>query len=98
MTILDKLDLAQQLIEEECDVIKHLLLAKNKSYGNSAIDPLRCFSSASPEEQINVRIDDKLSRLMQGGEYNEEDTEEDLIGYLILKRVCQRFQKTVIDT
>lgn len=40
-------------------------------------------------EQINVRIDDKLSRLARGNEYPGDDTELDLIGYLILKRVVQ---------
>ena len=40
-----------------------LLLAKNDAYGNSALDPVRIFSRADPIEQLNVRLDDKLSRL-----------------------------------
>lgn len=73
-----------------CDVIKEMLVAKNMAYGNSAIDPLRVFSESSPIEQLNVRIDDKLSRIARGKNKDQvtEDTELDLIGYLILKRVA----------
>jgi len=63
-----------------------------KAYGDSAVNPVRIFSKASAEEQINVRIDDKLSRILRGEEIENvpEDTELDLIGYLILKRVLRR--------
>lgn len=65
-----------------------MLVTKNKSYGNSALDPVRIFSRSDPVEQLNVRIDDKISRIMQGEEYPGDDTELDLIGYLILKRIA----------
>ena len=61
-----------------------LLVEKNKAYGNSALDPVRVFSRASTVEQLNVRIDDKLSRLARGHEYPGDDTIRDLIGYLVL--------------
>lgn len=77
------------LISAECDALKALLLSKNKAYGNSALDPVRIFSKASPEEQILVRIDDKLSRLQRGAEAGE-DVVQDLIGYLVLLRVCRK--------
>lgn len=73
-----------------CDEIKNILLEKNESYGNSAEDPVRIFSKADPIEQLNVRIDDKLSRIMRGKEFGTEDTELDLVGYFILKRAIQR--------
>ena len=76
------------LIAEECDKIKEMLLDKNRKYGNSAIAPKRIFSSADPIEQINVRIDDKLSRIAAGQTDDTEDAESDLIGYLILKKVA----------
>lgn len=78
-------------ISEECDKLKELLLAKNEAYGNSALDPLRIFSRADVEEQILVRIDDKLSRLARGSA-SGEDTEQDLLGYLILLRVSRRLR------
>jgi hypothetical protein len=80
----------QSAIAEECDAIKKLLLEKNLAYGNSAIDPVRIFSKASPEEQILVRIDDKISRLARG-EVAGEDVFLDLLGYIVLLRVARKF-------
>ena len=60
-----------------------MLLSKNASYGNAALEPLRIFSKANSMEQLKVRIDDKLSRLQRGSEIGE-DTVKDLTGYLIL--------------
>lgn len=78
----------QDLITKKCDQVKNLLLRKNADYGNSALDPVRIFSKADAEEQIRVRIDDKLSRLAGAGEKNfTEDTVMDLVGYLILLMV-----------
>ncbi len=81
----------QKAITEECRAVEELLLAKNKAYGNSALDPVRIFSKADPVEQIKVRIDDKLSRLARGDAAGE-DVEQDLIGYLVLLRVARRLQ------
>ena len=77
-------------ISRECDALKALLLEKNRCYGNSALDPLRVFSTATPEEQILVRIDDKLSRIARGSEFAGDDTVQDLLGYLILLRIARR--------
>ena len=75
-----------EYIEAECDSICSLLLEKNLAYGNSVGNPINIFSQLPGIEQINVRIDDKLSRLKRGSTYGVEDTTLDLIGYLILKR------------
>lgn len=77
------------LIEAECDAVKRMLVAKNDAYGNSALDPVRIFSKADPEEQIRVRIDDKISRLARGSDAGE-DVELDLIGYLVLLRIARQ--------
>lgn len=76
------------LIEAECDGIKALLVAKNEAYGNSALEPMRIFSKAEPDEQIRVRLDDKLSRLARGSAAGE-DVELDLLGYVVLLRVAR---------
>jgi len=76
-------------IREECLLIRGMLLEKNRKYGDSAIDPVRIFSSADPVAQIDVRIDDKLSRIRSAQDDDTEDAELDLIGYLILKRVAR---------
>lgn len=82
---------AQKAIREECDALRDMLLRKNSDYGNSALDPVRIFSKASPMEQIRVRLDDKLSRLARGSAAGE-DVELDLLGYLILLRVARKMR------
>ena len=83
---------SQTRIEEVMEEIRVMLLAKNEQYGDSALSPNRIFSKASTDEQIKVRIDDKLNRLMLGNDSMEsdEDVIKDLIGYLILLLVSQK--------
>lgn len=90
--VLPPLTRTQEAIVDECDRMSNLLLAKNRAYGNSATNPIRIFSRASAEEQLKVRIDDKLSRLKKGADITE-DTVTDLIGYLILYKVQQRLAR-----
>jgi len=88
-----KLTRVQQLIVDECRSVADLLLAKNREYGNSAMEPIGVFSGLTAEEQIAVRIDDKLKRIQTTREMDDteihEDTELDLIGYLVLMRVAR---------
>ncbi len=77
----------QDLIRQVCTEMADFLVEKNISYGDSAINPVRVFSKASAEEQINVRMDDKLSRFIRGNAFPGDDDERDLCGYLILKMV-----------
>ncbi len=60
------------------------LTEKNQRYGDSAANPLRVFSRAAADEQLRVRIDDKLSRLARGSGKDDEDVLLDLCGYLAL--------------
>ncbi len=78
-----------------CDDIKELLIHKNRKYGNSALKPCRVFSKASPVEQLLVRIDDKLNRIMKGAGLlaNDEDVVNDLIGYLVLLKIGMNDEK-----
>ena len=80
-----------------CDEIKELLLSKNRKYGDSALNPVRVFSKASPIEQIKVRLDDKLSRLRNQQDDEDEDVLTDLIGYIVLYKVAL-IQQRRIDT
>ncbi len=84
----EPLSVSARMIAAECDRIKAFLIEKNLAYGNSALDPVRIFSSASTVEQLLVRIDDKLSRMEHGFEHGDDDTTLDLIGYLILLRIA----------
>jgi hypothetical protein len=81
----------QNQIIKACDEICTLLVQKNVKYGNSALEPTRIFSKASTTEQLLVRIDDKLSRIKTTGlEAPDEDTLNDLIGYLILLKIATK--------
>jgi len=76
-------------VRSELDAIGTMLIAKNAVYGNSALAPVRVFSRASTEEQLLVRIDDKLSRLARGAAAGE-DVVRDLVGYLVLLLIARR--------
>ena len=82
---------SQIRIASMCDYMKDMLLQKNKQYGDSVLNPTRFFSHADQEEQIKVRIDDKLNRLVQGNDSLESDDDiiKDLIGYLTLLLVSR---------
>ena len=70
------------------DDIEKLLVQKNEAYGDSALNPSRIFSKADPAEQIRVRIDDKLTRIAKGTA-SGEDSEKDLLGYLVLLQITK---------
>lgn len=76
----------QMKIINTMEDIRVFLIKKNKQYGDSAMKPMRIFSKANSNEQLKVRIDDKLNRLVQGNDLleSDEDVVKDLIGYLIL--------------
>lgn len=86
---------SQKEIIEVCNGIRDMLVEKNRKYGDSALHPTRIFSRVSAVEQINVRIDDKLSRKLSSQGDEDEDIEKDLIGYLVLKRVALNLQDEV---
>ena len=75
-------------IAAKCDDIRKMLIEKNQKYGDSALFPARIFSRASADEQLRVRIDDKLSRIW-GGVIDDEDTILDLCGYLVLLLIAR---------
>lgn len=72
----------------QCLEIAALLLEKNISYGNSALDPICVFATdVDAGKQIDIKIDDKLSRIKRGSEFQGDDTVLDLAGYLVLKLI-----------
>jgi len=84
----------QHAIARHCLEIARTLLDKNRKYGDSVFFPQRIFAKSDILEQINVRIDDKLSRIKSAQEDDDEDVELDLIGYLIIRRVAKRLQES----
>lgn len=76
--------------------ISDMLIEKNAAYGDSVLNPSRIFSKAGTEEQLLVRIDDKLTRIQRGHEYQDDDTIRDLIGYLTLLIIARRGEQSTI--
>ncbi len=87
-------EVTREVIGQVCDEIKDLLVKKNRDYGDSVRTPINVFSQLSARDQVLVRIDDKLKRIqnMSSGHRVsiDEDTVQDLIGYLVLLRVIDR--------
>lgn len=77
-------DLDEQLAE-----MRALLISKNRKYGDAALNPKQVFSTCDAEELIDVRIDDKLSRIRNRQNDEDEDVVGDLLGYLLLKKIAR---------
>lgn len=71
-------------IRARCAEIAEFLVAKNQSYGDSALHPVGVFARGDAVDSLAARIDDKLSRVRFAPGAYGEDTIEDLIGYLVL--------------
>ena len=70
--------------------IEQLLIEKNRKYGDSALNPCRIFAKSDAVEQLRVRIDDKLNRIINRQADEDEDVEVDLIGYLLMMQIAKR--------
>ena len=79
----------------QCLEIATLLLEKNISYGNSALSPVAVFSHMTTDEQINARIDDKLSRIKNAQGYPGDNDLLDLVGYIVLKLIHQKSSRVL---
>jgi hypothetical protein len=75
-------------IIRECLEVAEMLIKKNVSYGDSALNPMRLFAQSDSVEQLKVRIDDKLNRIKNSQGFAGDNDIDDLIGYLILLRIA----------
>lgn len=82
----------ESLIRAECQKIADLLAEKNRKYGNASLAPNKVFSPLDALARIDVRIDDKLQRIANRQNDEDEDVILDLTGYLILRRVYVQLQ------
>ena len=83
-------DTTQDKIEKVFNGMRDLVLEKNKRYGDSALNPIKCFSKVSADESIRIRLDDKLKRIMNASEIRKNDV-ADIIGYLSLLCVSREW-------
>lgn len=75
-------------IWDTCVNIMEMLIDKNISYGNSAIEPVRIFATSDNVEQLKVRIDDKINRIKNNQGFAGDNDIVDMIGYLILLKIA----------
>ncbi|MCY3024479.1 MAG: hypothetical protein NTW87_36350 [Planctomycetota bacterium] len=75
-------------IRATCCEIGEFLIAKSRSCGDSALNPVRIFARGDAVELLRVRIDDKLSRIRNAPDAYGEDAVMDLLGYLVLLRIA----------
>ena len=77
----------------KCRELADMLCEKNRKYGNSALEPCRIFSRANAYEQLLVRLDDKLSRLRNRQNDDDEDVLMDIAGYMVLLLIARDKEK-----
>ena len=77
----DTQDKIIEITEAMCD----LLLYKNEKYGDSALHPKRIFHKGNVVSSILIRLDDKLSRVMENNDQLPRVNDvADIIGYCTL--------------
>lgn len=74
---------SQQKIVEITEGMKDLLLYKNHKYGDSALHPKQIFYKGDAKGSIEIRLDDKLGRVINCDELRANDV-ADIIGYCTL--------------
>lgn len=72
-----------------CDLLSKHLIGKHRSYGATALYPIQIFGRGHAVEGLQVRIDDKLSRIKNNPSAYDEDAVLDLMGYLVLLRLAK---------
>ena len=79
-----------QAVDDVLAEIGSALKDKNRAFGNAVLEPIRCFSRySSPAEQVRVRIDHKLARMMRGSGCDAKLVRS-LIGDLVLLEIAER--------
>jgi hypothetical protein len=85
-------------IKLKCRQLEDLLVRKNDAYGDSALEPLGVFSSATASSGIKIRLDDKLKRIANAGIVEDtEDTLIDIAGYIILLIIAKENESNNIQ-
>ena len=75
----------QDKIIEITEAMRDLLLYKNEKYGDSALHPKRIFHKGNVVSSILIRLDDKLSRVMENNDQLPRVNDvADIIGYCTL--------------
>ena len=77
----------ESAINSICQEMANFLIAKNRKYGDNALNPIQIFCKADAEIQLLARIDDKINRANRDNFNEDEDIVWDLMGYLVQTKV-----------
>ena len=89
----------QEKIKKAGQEVIDLLIEKNESYGDSALNPAGIFATGNAVDNLTSRIDDKLMRIKsQGFRGYGEDNVKDLIGYLILLKIALDNESSTLES
>lgn len=73
-----------------CKELERFLLIKNERYGDAALNPQQLFSRGTANDKIDIRMDDKLNRIINSDTQNKNDF-VDFTGYLVLKCIAKEW-------
>jgi len=80
----------KEVISEVLKSLDSLLKYKNNKYGDSALTPKNIFSKLEAKEAIKIRLDDKISRVINSTSLRKNDV-VDIMGYLTLLCVSENW-------
>ena len=88
----------QDKIIEITEAMRDLILYKNEKYGDSALHPKRIFHKGNAVSSILIRLDDKLSRVMENNDQLPRVNDvADIIGYCTLLLIGMGVEKADIQ-
>lgn len=87
------IEIQNEFIEKVCKSMRDMLVKKNISYGGNVFEPLQIKEGHTNLDMIDIRISDKLNRLIKGEEYEQEDTLRDLAGYILLREAVRLYNE-----
>ena len=81
-----------QTVDDCLNEVKQRLITKHETYGNIE-DFTTVFSKSTAIDRLQISVDDKLNRIRNQQNDEDEDVEMDLIGYLVLLRIAKKRMK-----
>ena len=82
----------ERKIDIVCQNLAAILKNKNRKYGDSALNPVKVFSKSDNTSSLHVRADDKVSRIKNSEELDQDDV-FDLMGYCVLIAIANEWME-----
>lgn len=100
-TLHQKLDTVDREVKDFFHNLSEFMLKKNTNYANAVYEPQGVFSQQPPDEQMKIRLDDKIKRIqnmlsnpdLDCGDESVIDTMDDMIAYLTYIRIYHKVKE-----